>query len=272
LANEFDLIKSKTDADWNRLFQLVARDDPAAHLRSIHFSQRMYDDSKPWVTHLSVQNGMAVGDFGRAVWYRDVCRKPVVFDEVFYEGNIDRRWGQLSGEEMVLRFWMGTIAGTYVGHGETFKGDNPPAWISDGGVLQGQSPARIAFLKKILEDGPREGIEPIDRFYETHLGGKAGEYYLVYFGREAPTEWRFELPKDRLVDGMQFHVDVLDTWNMTITPVDRIFNLKKKSAYLFGVVGDDGIKLPGNQYMALRIERVGAKEEPATRPDTNGGD
>jgi hypothetical protein len=268
MANEFDLIKDKTDADWDRMFQLVQREDPAGHLRSIHFSQRMYDYSKPWVTHLSVQNGIAVADFGRAVWYRDVCRKPVVFDEVFYEGDIDRRWGQLSGEEMTLRFWLGTIAGTYVGHGETFKGDTPPAWTSAGGTLRGTSPARIGFLKSILDAGPREGIEPIDRFYETHIGGKAGEYYLVYFGQEKPSEWRFELPKEKLADGMQFHVDVLDTWDMTVTPVAGTFTVKKKSAYLFGVEGDVRIALPGKSYMALRIVRVGA----ATREDDGGGD
>ena len=149
----------------------------------------------------------------------------------------------------------------------------PPAWTSAGGVLQGQSPARIAFLKKILETAPPEGIEPIDRFYETHIAGKAGEYYLVYFGAEKPTQWEFALPKENLANGMQFQVDVLDTWNMTITSIEETFVLKKKSPYSFGVEGDDQIPLPGNAYMALRIQRVGtASSEPTTRTDTNGGD
>jgi hypothetical protein len=265
LANEFDLVKQKTDGDWDRLFQIVQQEDPYEHLRSIHFSQRMYDCSKPWVTHLSVQNGMAVADFGRAVWYRDLARKPVVFDEVCYEGDIDRRWGQLAPQEMVLRFWLGTIAGTYVGHGESFKGNDPPAWISAGGTLRGQSPPRIAFLKSILATAPPQGIEPIDRFYETHVGGKSGEYYLLYFGQEKPTQWSFELPSEKLSDGMQFHVDVLDTWNMTVTPVDRQFKLKRLSRYLFGVEGDGKIPLPGRPYMALRITRIAA---PASRPTT----
>jgi hypothetical protein len=271
LANEFDLMKHKTDADWDRLFQLVQREDPAGHLRSIHFSQRMYDSSKPWVTHLSVQNGAAVADFGRAVWYRDVTNKPVVFDEVCYEGNIDRRWGRLSAQEMVQRFWMGTIAGAYVGHGETFKGDSPPAWTSAGGTLQGQSPSRIAFLKNILATAPPTGIEPIDRFFESNIAGRPGHYYLIYFGSEKPNLWHFVLPKDTLSPGLQFHVDILDTWNMTITPIPRPFTLIKQSSYDFAAQGDDKITLPGQPYMALRITRI-EKSNSSTEPDTSGGD
>ena len=112
--------KEKTEADWDRFFEIVQDSDPYGHLRSIHNGSRLYNHTLPWVTHASIQNGSAVEDSGRAVLYRDVYRKPVVFDEVKYEGNIDQRWGQLSAEEMVLRFWNGTVAGTYVGHGETY--------------------------------------------------------------------------------------------------------------------------------------------------------
>src|SRR3954453_13043135 len=220
LANELDLMKEKNDADWDRLFQIVQHDDPYGHLRSVHHSQRMYDPGKPWLTHLSVQNGIACADFGRAVIYRQLARKPVVFDEVKYEGNSPKRWGQLSGEELTLRFWTGTIAGTYVGHGEIFMRPDRQTWLSKGGVLRGQSPQRIAFLKQILATAPPGGIDPIDQYYETHIGGKAGEYYLIYFGVEKPSEWPFELPREALSDGMKFRVDVIDTWNMTVTPVD----------------------------------------------------
>jgi hypothetical protein len=256
MANEYDLIRAKQTSDWDRLFQIVQQNDPFDHLRSIHFSQKMYDPNKPWVTHLSAQNGSAVADFGRAFLYRDVCEKPVVYDECFYEGNSPKRWGQLSGEEMILRFWMGTIAGTYVGHGEALKEGDEPAWTSSGGILRGQSPLRIAFMKKILDGAPPEGIEPIDRFYQSNLGGKAGEYYLLYFGREQPKEWIFELPKDGLSEGDIFSVDILDTWNMTITPVDHAFKIVRHSPYAFRAEGDAGVPLPGKPYFALRIRRV----------------
>jgi len=261
LANEYGQVKNKTDADWDHFFQVVQTADPYGHLRSIHNAAKIYDPNKPWVTHASIQNGSAVADFGRAVLYRELCPKPLVYDEVCYEGNIDRRWGRLSGREMVERFWLGTIAGTYVSHGETFSNPKGISWTGEGGQLMGQSPPRLAFLRKILESGPPEGIEPIDETYQTHFGGKAGEYYLVYFGTEQPTSWKFALPRDppnknALREGMKFHVDLLDTWNMTITPVDRVFTTGKLTESVFPAVGDPTIPLPGIPDMALRIELI----------------
>jgi len=154
---EFDFMKEKTLADWDRLFRIVQSSDPYGHLRSIHNGSILYNHTRPWVTHVSIQNGSAVEDYGRAVLYRDVYRKPVVFDEVKYEGDIERRWGNIPAEELVLRFWEGTIAGTYVGHGETYRNPQDILWWSKGGVLYGQSPARLAFLRKILEGGLPRG-------------------------------------------------------------------------------------------------------------------
>jgi hypothetical protein len=282
LGNEYNQVKHRTEADWDHFFQLVQADDPYGHLRSIHNGARFYDYNKPWVTHASIQNGSAVSDFGRAMLYRQLVRKPIVYDEVCYEGHIPARWGHLTGEEMTLRFWMGTIGGTYVGHGETLPdpgawsatGGTPPsakpdaqhttgavAWVGGGDKLLGQSPARIAFLRKIVESGPPDGIEPIDQYYDANIGGKAGEFYLVYFGHETPTSWPFVLPRDppnktALTEGMKFHVDVLDTWNMTITPLDQVFTTGKPVAEQYPEAGNAVVKLPGKPYIALRITRM----------------
>lgn len=255
LANEFDLMTEKTDADFDRAFQIVRDEDPYQHLRSVHFSKRMYDPAKPWVSHVSIQNGLAAADFGRAVLYRQMCAKPIVLDEVCYEGNIEMRWGQLSGQEMLLRFWMGTIAGTYVGHGEALREPGQPTWLSKGGVFRGESVTRIAFLREILQGAPWP-IEPIDQFYETRIGGKPGEFYLVYFGRESPAEWAFELPRYELADGMKFRVDVLDTWDRSIKPIDQPITIVKESNYLYRAEPALKIALPGKPYMALRIRRI----------------
>lgn len=258
MANEWDFMTQKKESDFDRYLQIVARSDPYNHLRSVHNARLIYDHNKPGVTHVSMQNGSALADFGRGILYRDAWRKPVVFDEVKYEGNIEKRWGNLSAEEMVHRFWQGTIAGTYVGHGETYKHPQDILWWAKGGVLHGQSPARIAFLRKILEEGPRQGLEPIDKWQDEKTVGKAGEYYLVYFGKEKPTEWSFELPKHELTDGMTFRVDVLDTWDMTVTPVKGDFKIKLvPDAYRMAGEGPNPIKLPGKPYMALRIRRAG---------------
>jgi hypothetical protein len=256
MANEFDLMEHKKAGDWDRFGEVVQSSDAHQRLRSIHFSQRMYDQSKPWITHLSVQNGIAVSDFGRAVIYRQLVHKPVVFDEVKYEGNISQRWGQLTGEEMTMRFWFGTIAGTYVGHGEALRDGPGPVWLSKGAVLKGSSPARIAFLKSILETAPPEGITPIDQFYETRMGGKGGEYYLIYFGANQPAEWTFALPRDGMTEGLTFKADVIDTWNMTITPVEQTFKVVKRGQYFFAPDPEQKIQLPGEAYMAIRLTRV----------------
>jgi hypothetical protein len=256
MANEFDFMKEKRDADWDRYFQIVQANDPYNHLRSIHNGKRIYDHNKPWVTHASIQNGLAVADFGRAVLYRDVYYKPIVFDEVKYEGNIEQRWGNLSPEEMVEAFWQGTIAGTYVGHGETYLHPKDILWWSKGGVLHGKSPKRIAFLKQIIDDAPPEGLEPIDKWDDPTVAGKPGEYYLIYFGKQRPTSWKFELPKEGLANGMPFRIELIDTWNMTITPIDGVHRILADTKYRYHAEGLPKIDLPGKPYMALRIRRV----------------
>lgn len=256
LANEFDLMREKRESDWDCIFQLIQRSDPYQHLRSIHHSMLIYNNSLPWVTHASIQNGSAVEDAGCAELYRDVWRKPVVYDEVKYEGDLPLRWGRLSAEEMVHRFWEGTVAGTYVGHGECYKHPDSVIWLSRGGVLRGQSPTRLAFLKKVMETGPATGIDPIDKWQYPQIGGKAGEYYLIYFGKQQPTNWIFELPKPKLSDGMKFKVEILDTWNMTVTPVDGVFVTKKNSNYTFADADGRSVTLPGKPWFALRIQLV----------------
>jgi len=276
LANEYDFIRTKQEADWDRLFRLVQAIDPFGHLRSIHNGNRMYNHTLPWVTHVSMQNGPAVEDAGRAELLRGVYGKPVIIDEARYEGNF-MRWANLSGEEMVHRFWAGTVAGIYVGHGEFFIDPRDEVWLGAGGTLRGESPPRIGFLRKVLEDSPASGIDPIDRWESANISGQPGEYYLVYFGHDAPTEWPFRLPYYQLTDGMEFAVEVLDTWDMTVTPVEGLFVTKMRPPYDFqpGSLDErlsderDGrvVSLPGRPGMALRIRRVGGPEPlPPTDP------
>ena len=251
LANENSFIKWMTDNDWDHLFQLVEKDDPYHHLRSIHNAGRIYNYTYPWVTHVSLQYYNAARVMGVVPLLRDIYKKPIVLDEINYEGNIDKRWGQLSGKEMTYRFWVTYIGGGYATHGESFK-NNP--WISTGGKLIGQSPARIAFLKKIVDEAPT--LNPIDQYYILNMAGEPGEYYLIYFGKEKPGNWKFILPKKDLKDGMRFKADVIDTWNMTITPVNKVFEVKKLNNYQFADKDDKNIHLPDKPYMALRIERI----------------
>ncbi len=248
LCNENSFIKHLTDEDWDRYFQVVQQADPYGHLRSIHNADRIYDYSKPWVTHVSLQYYNVVKSPWGTSLLRDLYKKPIVNDEINYEGTSERRWGQLTGEEMVYRFWNAYIGGGYATHGETL-----PSWIGSGGKLKGKSPARIDFLKRIVEAGPQEGLEPVDHFYTPNIAGKYGSYYLIYFGKETPKEWQFKLPKSALKDGMHFKAEVIDTWNMTITPLNRDFETKKTDNYSFTDRKKGIIKLPGKPYMAIRV-------------------
>src|SRR5699024_8137214 len=227
LANESSFIESITEKEWDQLFKLVRDKDPYNHLRSIHNADRLYDYNKPWVTHASLQYYNAVRAPGVPAMLRDIYRKPIVLDEIHYEGNISSRWGQLSGEEMTYRFWTAYSGGTYATHGEAV--DN--GWIANGGKLTMESPERIAFLKKIVQNGPQQGLEPIDHWYWRNLAGKQGEYYLYYFGKKTPEEWKFHLPEDGLEEGDRFRVDVIDTWNMTIDEVGKVFEVERVDDY-----------------------------------------
>lgn len=261
LANEYDFMKQKREDDFVRFGVIVSAADPYGHLLSIHNGQKLFNQTLPWITHASIQNGSAVEDAGRAVLYRDVYRKPIVFDEAKYEGDIPKRWGNLTAEELVFRFWEAAIAGTYAGHGETYLSPDDVLWWSKGGVLKGQSPARLAFLRQVLEDSPAAGIEPIDKWQNPTYGGQASLYYLVYLGKQTPASWTFQLPKPPQgsgilpADGMKFTAEILDTWNMTVAPVAGTFTLAKKDDYFFADKDGRSIELPGRPYVAIRIRR-----------------
>ncbi len=234
LANEYDFMKAKNMGDWDRFFRIVQESDPYQHLRSIHNGTVLYDHAKPWVTHVSIQTS----EIEKARDYIAEWRKPVVYDECKYEGNIHQRWGNISAQELVRRFWLGTVQGAYVGHGETYLDPHDVLWWSKGGVLHGESPQRIAFLRRILEDAPKEGLNSIATYY---LGaGQEGRYYLFYFDVNQPADYTFELAK-----GAKYRADIIDPWAMTIQPVSGTFE------------GKFEMKLPGKPFMAVRFVKVG---------------
>lgn len=205
-ANEFDLMKSKTMADWDRFFQIVQKYDAHQRLRGIHNCRGFYDHTKPWVTHASIQSSELLR--GRA--WREQYRKPVVFDECKYEGNVPMGWGNLSAQEMVHRFWLGTIGGCYVGHGETYKHPQDILWWSKGGVLHGQSPSRIAFMADVIRPASFHEMIPSELPSGNLLLAEVGGRYFVYVSRPGKIDLS-------LAGSVPYKVDLIDTWNMTQT-------------------------------------------------------
>lgn len=235
MANEYDLIKTRSISEWEELAEVVAEADPYGHLHSIHcLPHRPYPKwSSPWVTHVSYQGH----DLENIRDMRKFYKKPVIFDEYEYEGNLRAHWGQLSAQESSRRFWVAIINGGYATHGDAFS-QNMFFW--KGGTFSGTSHTRIAFLKSILEDSQLLGLEPIEnsQTQQYAAAGKAGEYYLFYFGVDRPTSWTFQFPA-----GNVYQVDVIDTWEMTITPLEGRFE------------GTFEIELPGKSYIAVRIRK-----------------
>lgn len=241
LANEYDFADRKSVADWDRLFRIVQSEDPYAHPRSIHNGTKMYDPSsivlydhaKPWVTHCSIQHW----DLTLTGEWQRTYRKPVIVDECCYEGNLPQRWGNLTAEDMTRRIWDGVARGGYVTHGETYVHPEDEIWWAKGGRLYGESPARIAFLRRVLEQAPAD-CRPLP-VRDVPTIGVEKMYYLQYFGLHRPAYRMLELPDDTA-----FTIDIIDTWAMTVTRLDGTFG------------GACRVDLPGKPDIALRIARA----------------
>ena len=286
LANEYDLCAAKTLEDWEEIEAFVAGNDPFRHMLSNHNCFRPWDWSRANVTHVSWQTKQfsRVGELFRRY------RKPVLFDECRYEGNLPESWGNISGRDMVSRFWKVTAQGGFCTHGETFypgteaakqntaTGESEVVWWARGGKLHGESPARIAFLRQIVESLPGP-LRPAAQGLGAMMGLSGEE--LQEFSRQMPEESRrflasllsmesserdkflmaeaeyageagqgeaFLLYKDdqccakaflRLPEAASYRVDVIDTWNMT------------RRTVLTGVSGETAVDLPGRPYMAV---------------------
>ncbi len=239
IANEYDLVKAKTMSDWDRFFRIVQAEDPYSHLRSIHHSGVIYDHSKPWCTHASLQSY----DFEKSAARREAWNKPIIYDELQYEGDVERRWGNLSAEEMTRRFWLATIRGTYGSHGEVFiSEDSGPhahesSW-SDAGRLRGESAPRIAFLHDLVQRNTKIGLNEFENSYYLSAG-TPNELYLWYFDYHRPARYDFPLPNTAV-----FEATVIDPFAMKETKLPGTFTGKSRVA------------LPNRPFQAILFRKV----------------
>ena len=114
------------------------------------------------------------------------------------------------------------------------------------------------------EDG-LQGLEPMgmnDQWPWSRVSGArdlGGKVSYIYFGEHQPNQWTTGLPTD---DG-DYEVDLIDTWNMTITPAKRIAALvphpQRHGNITRGGKADAafGIELPGQPHLALRVRKLG---------------
>ena len=286
LANEYDLCRAKSLEDWNEIEEFVAANDPFHHLLSNHNCLKPWDWSRPNVTHVSWQSKQMyrVGEL------QQKYKKPVLFDECRYEGTLPESWGNLSGRQMTQHFWQVTTCGGYCTHGETFfpgtkeaelntaTGESEVVWWACGGRLHGESPARIAFLRSVIENlpGPLEAApaglgamagksdDEIRAFlagvpdgYRTFFQGlidmgpaERDKYLSVEFEFAGKTadDSAFLFYKDSqccsaanimLPQDGTYRIELLDTWEMT------------RETVMSGVSGMTRVMMPGKPYMAI---------------------
>lgn len=285
LANEYDLCFDKSVEDFKAFETFVAENDPYHHPISNHNCFQLWDAASENISHVSFQTK----ELTRVAELMRRYKKPVMIDECRYEGNVPEFWGNLSGRDMVRSFWRVMAQGGYCTHGETFlpqteqgshatdTGEQDVVWWAKGGKLNGESPIRIAFLRKLIEDlpGPLEPIpgrltdlahledeslrETITHFpeeFQSFLCSIAAMnrlerelFYAVeynYQGRCGEEAFLYYLDDQcaarfalTLPKGRQYRVEVIDTWEMNCETV------------LESVNGNVTVSLPGKPYMAI---------------------
>lgn len=249
LANEYDFMPEKTVEHWDEIGNYIMKNDPYGHLRSIHNGLKIYDHTKDWVTHCSIQRCDIYKTAEYTDEYRAKYQKPIVLDEIAYEGNIKDGWGNIAGDEMVRRFWEAACRGGYPGHGETYISSDNILWWSHGGKLKGESHKRIKFLLDILEQTPGHGLRPdtdhksanwdcVCAIPEDEKAASETDYHLYYYSFMQPSCRTFYFDDDS-----EYTVDIIDTMDMVITPAGSFRGFFK-------------IELPAKKYMAIRIQKV----------------
>ncbi len=267
LANEYDLMPGRMGADWDSYARLIRECDPYGHLLSIHNCFGPYE-KREWMTHCSLQTA----DTKSALEMRMKYGIPVILDECGYEGDIPFDWGNLSAFELTHRIWMGCMRGGYCSHGETLYAEDNRLWWSKGGRLRGESVARIAFLKGLLEELP-ENLEPFFFRVDTDPNGKKQEgadtpfakammgleeeernrrildmlplalcnegCWLQYLGRSCQREIQVNAPGEG-----SFRADILDVWEMRRVCAASRFE------------GSIRLKLPGKEGTAILLTRL----------------
>lgn len=267
MANEYDLCFAKSLDDWARIEEIIKEEDVYGHLLSNHYCMKFYDYTRENLTHCSMQNVL----FHKADKWMKEFNKPIVYDECCYEGNIHFSWGNISAAEMVHRFWCAYCIGSFATHGETYLSEDDVLWWSKGGTLKGKSPAKIAFLRGIIESLPsalepweepeyllygpdfndkvKDGENPFENLHAslTEMEDDAGalkdklfaghcgeEAFIKYYGIHCPGRAYMILPEDRT-----YKIEIIDTWNET------------RETVMEGAKGIVWFDMPGKEKMAV---------------------
>jgi hypothetical protein len=247
LANEYDfLLNTKPMSFWVRVFQLLEETDPVRHLASIHNGdpEAAYDHRKPWVSHVCLSTGTSSG-------------RPSGAGSGASRSSTTSRSTRATSQELVHRYWLTLLRGGYIGHGETYEDPDDLLWWAKGGVLRGEAPARIGFLRRLVETHAPAGLTPLgpEWPWSRLSGAVSGRTTFVYFGEHQPALWSTGLPTDTT----DCEATVIDTWNMTERPAEIVPAFVPHPTR-HGKIERGGesdaafaVRVPGKPNLALRI-------------------
>lgn len=198
MANEYDVMPKRSMEEWYAIEAYISANDPYGHLLSNHNCTAAYDYHRPGITHVSIQTSWIER---AAIWQKEYG-KPVIYDEMCYEGNLTFEWGNISAFELAHRFWTVCSCGAYATHGETFMDENNVIWWACGGKLKGESVPRIAFLKDLLYRLPGH-LEPIEQIGFAQFD-QMTEQQLKEAARLNPAVAVMAAGLHRMDDGLRF--------------------------------------------------------------------
>lgn len=276
LANEYEVVTQFEPHWWKDFAAFIGANDPYHHLLSNHNFLALWDFDDENVTHCSIQDPRVI----RVPDLQKRYKKPVIFDECCYEGDIPFAWGNLSAFELVNRFWIAHTMGGYCTHGETYLSSDDILWWAKGGKLKGESAPRIAFLRQIMAQLPGE-LEYVKSPYEMVMENPeklkeapaesaevicavskllqevSPQRYTDFFDQNRLVMGHYEDEVFLMYMGRQccskallqlpnegsYDVEAIDIWEMTRTKV------------MSGVNGSVFVTLPGKEGMAVLAKK-----------------
>lgn len=254
LANEYDIDMTKGKngrmalsmdrRDWDVIGEFVKARDPSGHPISCHNIPMgwIYPD-RTWMSHVSYQHP---DTYARMLLLQQEYKKPVIDDEYQYEGNVPDDWGNSSGALELERHWRSAMAGGYATHGEAFiiNGNNKDIFWAYGGEMVGESPARLKFLREIMEACPFEEMTP--DFVNTdsqhyYALSKGGEVQLIFMRDNLPGKHLWLGNPEDAGSEVKYKAIYYDLWNCKVTDEKTITNRDE---------------VPITEWTAVRLERI----------------
>ena len=211
----------------------------------IHQCLKHYDHRDKNLTHCSLQRtGMYVStELTGEMQAR--YKKPVVWDEINYEGDIKPTFGNCTPQELVRHFGEAAVRAGFAGHGETYTDPDNILWWAKGGRLHGESPARIRFLKEIMADYGNPRLTCCQSGEQLPVGMEKDEPFVWYFGSTKSAAQDIVLPSRH-----SYQIEIVDTWSMERRILDGEYQ------------GVCEVPLEGRPYMAVFARKIRATPLP----------